>query len=165
MNFIIGLGGNLGEVRAAFEGAVQAFGDRKGLRIVQCSSLYRTQPVGPGQPTFLNAAVMIDIDCPPRVLLELCHEIEAAAGRDRAKEERWGPRTLDCDVLISDRLVCRGPVLEVPHPRLSERAFALIPAAELAPAWLHPIEGRTLADLADRADSRHPNAVERVEEW
>ena len=165
MRIIIGLGGNVGAVRAAFEGAVEALRENDGLEIISRSSLYRTAPVGPEQPDYLNAAILVAADFCPRDLLSLCHRIEANDGRDRSKEQRWGPRTLDIDLLISDSVVCRGPALELPHPRLSERAFALIPTAELAPEWIHPLEGQTLAVLAGKAAEGNPNAVERIGDW
>lgn len=165
MNIIIGLGGNVGDVRAAFKDAVEALGEKKGLTVLGRSSLYRTLPVGPEQPSFLNAAIVVEVEFSARELLGLCHKIEASAGRDRPKEERWGPRTLDLDLLIADAMICKGPVLELPHPRLAERAFALIPAAELAPRWVHPTEGKTLADLAEQVAAGNPNAVERIGEW
>ncbi len=140
-------------------------GESEGLTVLGRSSLYRAVAVGPEQPSYLNAAIMVAIETSARDLLNLCHQIEAAAGRDRSKEERWGPRTLDLDLLISGSVVCRGPILEMPHPRLAERAFALIPAAELAPEWVHSIDGRTLSELAVQAVAGNPNDVERVGDW
>ncbi|MEN8163339.1 MAG: 2-amino-4-hydroxy-6-hydroxymethyldihydropteridine diphosphokinase [Acidobacteriota bacterium] len=165
MRIIIGLGGNVGDVRSAFERAADALGEVDVLEILGRSSLYRTTAVGPDQPSYLNAAVLVAADTSPRNLLNLCHRIEAAAGRDRPKERRWGPRTLDLDLLISESVVCRGPILELPHPRLVERAFALIPAAELAPGWIHQLEGRTLAGLAGKASTEDSDAVKRIGDW
>ncbi len=136
-----------------------------GVEIIGRSSIYRTVAVGPDQPAYLNAAIMVTVEISARDLLCRCHSIEAAAGRDRSKEQRWGPRTLDLDLLISDSVVCRGLVLELPHPRLIERAFALIPTAEMAPEWVHPLEGQTLAELAGKAAEGNPNAVERIGDW
>ncbi len=165
MNIIIGLGGNVGDVRSAFDQAVAALGESAGLEIYGRSSLYRSAAVGPEQPSYLNAAIMVAVETSARDFLALCLRIEATAGRDRSKEERWGPRTLDLDLLIADALVCRGPMIDLPHPRLAERAFALIPAAEIAPEWVHPLKGRTLADLAVKVSAEVPNAVERAGDW
>jgi len=165
VNIIIGLGGNIGDVRSAFEQAVAALGQNAGLEICARSSLYRTAAVGPEQPSYLNAAIMATVETSARDLLSLCHQIEAASGRNRSKEERWGPRTLDLDLLISDSVVCRGPVLDLPHLRLAERVFALIPAAELSPEWIHPLEGQTLAELAKRVLAEDMGAVEVLGNW
>ena len=165
MNIIIGLGGNVGDVQTAFDQAVAALGESAGVTVLDGSSLYRTVAVGPEQPAYLNAAIMVTVETSARDLLSLCRRIEAAAGRDRSKEQRWGPRPLDLDLLISDSVVCRGPALELPHPRLAERAFALIPAAELAPEWIHPLEGRTLSELAVQVMAGNPNDVEREGDW
>jgi len=164
VRIIIGLGGNVGDVRAAFEGAVGALGEIDGLEVCGRSSLYRTTAVGPDQPDYLNAAIMVSIETTARDFLIVCHHIEAAAGRDRSKEDRWGPRILDLDLLISDHVVCRGPVLRLPHPRLVERAFALIPAAELAPEWVHPLEGFSLSELVGQVAGT-PKAVEQLGVW
>ncbi len=165
MRIIIGLGGNIGNVRSAFDQAVAALGESDGLTLLDGSSLYRTVAVGPDQPAYLNAAIMVTFENSARDLLRRCHHIEAAAGRDRSEEQRWGPRTLDLDLLISDSVICRGLVLKLPHPRLSERAFALISAAELAPEWIHPLEGQTLAELAEKAQKENLDAVERIGDW
>ncbi len=165
MKIIIGLGGNVGDVRSAFDRAAIALGESQGVEIYRRSSLWRTTAIGPKQPPYLNAAILVTSEASPRELLTLCQGIEAAAGRDRKTETRWGPRTLDLDLLIADTLVCRGPVLEIPHPRLAERAFALIPAAEVAPEWIHPLEGQMLAEMAETRRSEQPTAVELIGDW
>jgi 2-amino-4-hydroxy-6-hydroxymethyldihydropteridine diphosphokinase len=131
-------------------------------RVIASSRIWRTRAVGPAQPDFLNAAALIDWPAGPRPLLERCRELEAAAGRDRTREERWGPRTLDLDLLIAASVVCRGPELELPHPRMHERRFALEPAAEVVPNWIHPLLGRTIEDLAIAAREREPDAILEV---
>lgn len=147
MEVVVGFGGNVGDVEVAFRAA--RAGLSGAMRLLGVSGLYRTRAVGPsGQPDYLNAAVRVDWPGRPSVLLDLCGELELAAGRDRTTEVRWGPRALDLDLLAADRVVCRGPRLELPHPRLRERGFALVPAAEVAPAWVHPLDGRRLAELA-----------------
>jgi 2-amino-4-hydroxy-6-hydroxymethyldihydropteridine diphosphokinase len=148
LKIVIGLGGNLGTVRETFRHALLDLESHEGIRILRRSGLWTTEAVGPPQPDYLNAAVLVESTLPPRRLLDLCQAIEARHGRDRRREQRWGPRTLDLDLLVADGVVCRGPKLELPHPRLAERAFALEPAAEVAPDLIHPTAGASLADLA-----------------
>jgi len=143
---VVGLGANLGDARAGLAAAARQLAARYPL--AAASSLWRTAPVGPPQPDYLNAAVLLRIDDHPLALLALCQRLERAAGRDRAGEPRWGPRTLDLDLLVAQGCVSEGPRLRLPHPRLHERRFALLPAAEVAPDWLHPRCHRPLADLA-----------------
>ncbi len=146
MPLLIGLGGNEGDVLGAFTAAVAAFA--RELRVLGRSSVWRSEPLGPPQPDFLNAAVLVESPSHPGAVLALCRELEAAAGRDRSRRSRLGPRPLDLDLLIAPRLVIESGALTLPHPRLAERRFALAPAAELAPEWLHPRAHRTIAALA-----------------
>jgi len=160
MRILIGLGGNVGGVRAAFALAAEALA---GLgTVVARSSLYRTAAVGPPQPDYLNAVLLLDGELPPLELLDACQALERDAGRDRGREDRWGPRPLDLDLLLADGLVHRGPRLELPHPRLVERGFVLVPAAEIAPEWRHPTVGASLAELAGRIRPAATAAVERI---
>ena len=124
----LGLGSNLGDRRATLRAAVADLPD-----VVAVSPVYETDPVGgpPGQPAYLNLVVELQTDRSPRELLEEARRLEAAAGRVR--EERWGPRTLDVDVLLVGDLVVDEPDLVVPHPRIAERPFVLVPLADLAP--------------------------------
>jgi 2-amino-4-hydroxy-6-hydroxymethyldihydropteridine diphosphokinase len=146
MRIVVGLGGNLGDVGAAFAAAADALAARH--RVLACSRLYRSRAVGPTQPDFLNAALLVATDARPAAVLADCHEIETATGRDRSAEARWGPRRLDLDLLIGDGPAIDTPALVLPHPRLHERRFALLPTAELVPEWIHPRLHRSLADLA-----------------
>lgn len=148
MKTLVALGGNVGEVDRAFRRAVRRLRRADGISVLRCSNVYRTKAVGPVQPDYLNAAVLLDVGISLVGLLDLCQRLEAEAGRSRRRETRWGPRPLDLDLLMAEHRVCRGPRLVLPHPRLCERAFALIPAAELAPDWVHPDSGRTLEDLS-----------------
>ncbi len=128
MRAYLGLGSNLGDRWTHLRTAVAALPD-----VAAVSKVYETEPVGgpAGQPRYLNCVVALDTDLTPRQLLELAGRLEAEAGRVRA--ELWGPRTLDVDVLLVGDLTVDEPDLRVPHPRMRERAFVLVPLAELDP--------------------------------
>ena len=135
----LGLGSNLGERLTYLRGAVDAMPD-----VVRVSSLYETDPIGgPEQGAFLNCIVELDTELSPRELLELCRTLEADA--ERVRIERWGPRTLDVDVVYVEGETVNDPDLIVPHPRWRDRAFVMIPLGELAPdlldGWVDPDEG------------------------
>ncbi len=139
----LGIGSNLGDRAAHLQGAVDALGRVDGVRIVGVSRVYETSPVGgPPQPDYLNAVVAVDTELTARALLGVAHEVEAAA--ERVRTVRWGPRTLDVDVLLVGDERVDEPDLVVPHPRMAERAFVIVPLADLAPEW----EGRLPADTA-----------------
>ena len=148
MEFLIGFGGNLGDPPAAFERALAALAIHGSVKLR--SSVRRTDPIGPPQPRYWNMAAVVEFSGSALELLELCQDIEAAAGRRRDSNDQWGPRTLDLDLLLAPGLVCCGPRLTLPHPRFHERLFALAPAAELVPDWLHPLQGFTVRELRDR---------------
>lgn len=151
MLVLLGLGGNQGDVAAALAAATAALEHR--FRLIARSALWRTAPLGPPQPDYLNAALLLDVDCDPLRLLACAQQLEAAAGRDRGREQHLGPRPLDIDLLLVPGLVVESPALELPHPRLAGRRFALLPAAELAPEWIHPREHCTVAALAAALDA------------
>ncbi len=129
MRAFLGLGSNLGDRRRFLREAVATLGST----VVAVSPVYETDPVGGpgGQGPFLNLVVEIDTDRTPHELLGVCHRLESAAGRVRT--ERWGPRTLDVDILWIDGVEVDDPDLQVPHPRFQERRFVLAPLADLAP--------------------------------
>jgi 2-amino-4-hydroxy-6-hydroxymethyldihydropteridine diphosphokinase len=128
----IGLGGNVGDAAGAMRAAIGLLEADYDTDVIAVSSLYRTPPWGrTDQPDFLNAAVAVETRRGARQLLELCLHIETALHRVRA--ERWGPRTIDLDLLVYGDTAIDEPGLQVPHPRLTERAFVLVPLAELAP--------------------------------
>ncbi len=162
MELLVGLGGNLGDVVAAFAAARLALEAR--FRPLAASGLWRSAPVGPDQPDFLNAALLLDADVHPLQALALCQLLEARLGRDRGAEARWGPRRIDLDLLAAGPLVMESAPLALPHPRLAERRFALLPAAEAAPRWRHPRLQRTAAELAAALDPL-AQPCERLDGW
>ena len=143
----IALGSNLGD-RTAHMALARGELDRlPRTRLVAFSSLHETEPVGPGeQGRYLNAAALLETDLPPRDLLNHLLRIEQLAGRVRG--EKWGPRTLDLDLLLYDDRIIDEPGLHVPHPRLHERAFVLGPLNEIGPQLRHPLLRKSIADIA-----------------
>lgn len=149
---LIGLGGNVGDVRTTLDRAVHAFCDGTLVRLLARSADYETPPWGvTDQPAFVNLCLKVETELPPRELLKRALAVEAGLGRDRAAGTRWGPRPVDIDILAYDGLVLDEPDLHLPHPRMAERAFVLVPLAEIAPDWR--IDGRHVADLAARSDT------------
>lgn len=146
----IGLGGNLGDVANTIRHAIAALGGLPGTQVLRNSRLYRTPAWGmTAQPDFLNAAAMVSTKLSAEALLAELLRIEREAGRDRGMQsERWGPRALDLDLLLYGDAVIAHPGLCVPHPHLHERAFVLVPLAEIAPDALVPGRGRVDALLA-----------------
>jgi 2-amino-4-hydroxy-6-hydroxymethyldihydropteridine diphosphokinase len=149
----VGLGSNLGEREATLREALTRLSELDGVAVVAVSSFRETDPVGNAdQPRFVNAAAELETSLGPRELLERLLEVERSLGRDRTREERWGPRTVDLDLLLYGDETVGEPGLEVPHPRLAERAFVLEPLVELDPGLRLP-DGRALRDL-------HPPGLE-----
>lgn len=147
----LGIGGNLGDVRRTFSGALEALNKTEGIAITGLSPLYATPPMGgpEGQPTFLNAVIEIETRLDAWELLHRQLRIESDFARVRTI--RWGPRTLDLDLLLygPTALIDNPPQLVVPHPRLVERAFVLVPLTTLAPALIVPGTGHSVAELRD----------------
>jgi 2-amino-4-hydroxy-6-hydroxymethyldihydropteridine diphosphokinase len=134
---LIGLGGNVGDVRATLAQAIARFADGKDVRLTARSSDYATPPWGvTDQPPFINCTIAVETALVPQVLLARALEVERALGRDRAHEQRWGPRRIDIDLLAYDDVALDEPGLTLPHPRLFERAFVLVPLAEIVPERL-----------------------------
>lgn len=147
----IALGGNIGDVRATFDRAIACLCDSFAVRLIARSSDYRTPAWGvTDQPPFVNAAIAVATSLPPRDLLARAQECERALGRDRARERRWGPRTIDLDLLAYDDLALDEADLTLPHPHLFERAFVLVPLAEIAPQLV--IAGVAVRDALARVD-------------
>ncbi len=122
-----------------------------GLRLLRCSRVYETEPWGvPEQPRFLNCAAEVAVSMQPEELLAQCKDVEERLGR--VPGQRWGARLIDVDILLYGARVVQLPHLEIPHPRLHLRAFALIPLAELVPELAHPALGLTIGALAQAAE-------------
>jgi 2-amino-4-hydroxy-6-hydroxymethyldihydropteridine diphosphokinase len=155
---LLGLGGNVGDVQSTLERAVAVFCDGRDVRLVARSSDYRTAPWGvTDQPPFVNLALVVDTTLMPHALLDRALRVEAMFGRDRAKEMRWGPRSLDIDIIAFDGIEMDEPGLKLPHPRLFERAFVLAPLAEIAPD--RRIKGIAVKDALAKIDA---SGVERL---
>jgi len=155
---LLGFGGNLGDVRATLDRAVATLCDGREVRLVARSSDYLTPPWGvTDQPPFVNLALVVETTLPPRALLDRALRVEAMFGRDRAKEQRWGPRTLDIDIIAYGAIETDEPGLTLPHPRLFERAFVLAPLAEIAPDRM--IGGVRIADALARLG---PAGIEKL---
>jgi 2-amino-4-hydroxy-6-hydroxymethyldihydropteridine diphosphokinase len=157
---LIALGGNVGDVRATFQKAIANICGMTQAVLLARSSDYATPPWGEvPQERFINACIEIDTSLDPHALLFVLHKIEAKFGRDRAKEKRWGPRTLDLDLIAYDDVSINKPELTLPHPHLFERAFVLVPLAEIAPDRV--IAGRriasALAELSSEGIERLPD--------
>jgi 2-amino-4-hydroxy-6-hydroxymethyldihydropteridine diphosphokinase len=131
---LLALGGNVGDVRQTFDRAIAAFCDGKDVQLIARSSDYATAPWGvEDQPRFINCCIAVATVLAPRALLARAQAVEREFGRARAHERRWGPRTLDIDILAYDDLAVGDPDLTLPHPRLFERAFVLVPLDEIVP--------------------------------
>lgn len=145
----LGLGGNIGDPVAAMANALQRLDARDDCRVVAVSCLYRTPPWGKtDQADFYNACAAVETRLAPEALLDACLEIEREM--KRVRRERWGPRTIDMDVLTYDGLECRTERLEIPHPRMTERAFVLMPLADIAASML--VKGRSVAAWLEDSD-------------
>lgn len=162
----LGLGANLGDPRAALAGAVAGLSTHPEIEVTAVSDLWDTTPVGgPEQPDYRNAVVIVESGLAPAALLAVAHTLEAAA--QRVRDVRWGPRTLDVDILDIEGVVSADEALTIPHPRAHLRAFVLVPWAQVAPEWaLTPAGGpqRTVSEWAALVAAESPaDAVRLVE--
>lgn len=150
----IALGSNLGDRHAAFEAALNALRSQGDIRVESVSTFLQTQPVGPvPQGPYLNAAAELRTGLAPRALLERFLAIEESLGRIRESEVRWGPRTLDLDLIFyGDHAECvvDEPGLTLPHPRVQDRRFVLEPLAEIAPDLIHPVLRHSVREMLRR---------------
>ena len=148
----IAFGSNLGDRHAHLQGARERLCTTAGIDCLAASSLYESQPSGGpgGQGLYLNAVIAIATVLAPLALLQLLQTIEKEHGRVRS--ERWAERTLDLDLLLYNDLILQTGTLTLPHPRLHERAFVLLPCAEIAPTLRHPVYGRTMLQLSEGMD-------------
>jgi len=151
----VGLGSNRGTRAAALVRSLCALRAVPGVEILRTSRIYETRPVGPPQRLYLNAAAAVQCHLQPKELLEHLLAIEREAGRVRGAPN--APRTLDLDLLFFGTFELQTPKLVLPHPRLHERAFVLVPLSEIAPHFVHPALGASVEDLAARV--RDPEAV------
>ena len=157
---LIALGGNVGDVRATFKKAIANICGMTQAALLARSSDYSTPPWGDEQQAnFINACIEIETSLDPHALLFTLQKVERKFGRERARERRFGPRTLDLDLLAYDDVILQKPELTLPHPRLFERAFVLVPLAEIAPGRV--IAGRSvasaLAELSTEGIERLPD--------
>lgn len=154
---VLGLGSNLGDLRCQLDCAVAALHATRGLRVTRRSAYYKTPPWGvTDQPFFVNMCVAVETTLPPRALLDAALAIEQGAGRVRG--ERWGPRTLDIDILLYGDRVIDEPGLRVPHPHLLDRAFVLVPLVDLGPERV--VQGMRVAHALQKLDR---TGIERLD--
>ena len=149
---LLALGGNVGPVRETIDRALALLCSGTGLRLKARSSDYTTPPWGiEDQPPFVNVCIAVETELTPQALLGRVQAVEQALGRTRARERRWGPRPIDIDILAYDDVTLAGAELTLPHPRLFERAFVLVPLAEIAPDRV--IAGRRVRDALAKVDT------------
>lgn len=146
----IALGSNLGNSLETLEAAIATLEKTPGILVKARSPWYQTRAIGPPQPDYLNGCAILQTSHSPLALLSTLLEIEQQFGRIR--RERNDPRTLDLDLLLFDDIVLNEPELQIPHPRMIERAFVLVPLVEIAPDWIEPISGKAIAELVQAVD-------------
>ena len=144
----IALGSNMGDRLGNLRQAVHLLENQR-IRVTTRSDVFETNPVGvENQRRFLNACILVQTDLSPLELLAETQRVETQLGR--ARDVRWGPRTIDLDILLFDEMVVNEETLVIPHPRMTERAFVLVPLAQICPGRLHPGAGETIAALAEK---------------
>jgi 2-amino-4-hydroxy-6-hydroxymethyldihydropteridine diphosphokinase len=154
----LGLGGNVGDSRSILNRAVTQLCDGTEVRLIKRSADYRTPPWGfKYQPPFVNLCIAVETTLSPRGLLARAQAVELALGRDRSHEKRWGPRTADIDIIAYDNITIDELGLTVPHPRLFERAFVLVPLVEIAPDLM--LGGKSVRQALSMVD---PAGIQRL---
>jgi len=144
----LGMGSNLGPREKQLKRAIGELASLPQTEVLNLSSLYETEPVGvKEQPLFLNLVMVLRTEIPPEELLQQLKGIESRMGRGKGR--RWGPRPIDLDILLYDHLILNSPRLVIPHPRMHQRLFVLLPLAELAPQLIHPVLGKRIGQLAE----------------
>jgi 2-amino-4-hydroxy-6-hydroxymethyldihydropteridine diphosphokinase len=146
----VALGSNIGDSQAILEAAIETLTQTPGIYLEARSNWYETKAVGPPQPDYLNGCVTLQVEMLPQQLLKILLGIEQQFGRVR--QERWGPRMLDLDLLLFDDFIVDTPNLQIPHPRMRDRAFVLVPLAEIAPDWIEPVSGCVIKELLKEVD-------------
>ena len=146
----IALGSNLGDSQDILTDAISRLQASPQIDLIAVSSWYLTAPVGPPQPDYLNGCATLQTSLTPLELLHTLHAIETTFGRVR--EQIWGARTLDLDLLLYEQQIIDIPALQLPHPRMTERAFVLVPLAEIAPNWIEPRSGEAIETLSNRLE-------------
>ncbi|MBL7982954.1 MAG: 2-amino-4-hydroxy-6-hydroxymethyldihydropteridine diphosphokinase [Flavobacteriales bacterium] len=157
LEVLVLLGGDLGDQVINLAGAERLIGERAG-KVLARSRDHWTEPWGfKGDALFLNRALLLRTSLPPVVLMDVFLAIETELGRDRTDKGRYGSRTVDIDILLVGGQVIGSSTLQVPHPRFHERSFALAPAADIVPGWVHPVQGLTVLQLLNAL--RHDTAA------
>ncbi|MBD2446939.1 2-amino-4-hydroxy-6-hydroxymethyldihydropteridine diphosphokinase [Nostoc sp. FACHB-152] len=146
----LALGSNLGDSQTILETAIAQLAALPGIELKSASSWYKTKAVGPPQPDYINGCAILQVAMTPQLLLDTLLATEQKFGRVR--QERWGPRSLDLDLLLYDQVILDTPTLQIPHPRMRERAFVLVPLAEIAPDWIEPVSGYAIKQLVKDVD-------------
>ena len=146
----VALGSNLGNSLSTLEKALISLNQVPGIKVSKISSWYQTKPVGPPQPDYLNGCAILAVEQTPEELLSLLQAVELQFGRVRT--QKWGARTLDLDIILYEDLILNHPLLTIPHPFFVQRAFVLVPLAEIAGDWIDPVSHKAIAQLAQEVD-------------
>jgi len=162
---MVAFGGNTGDVLTTFLSARKCLGSTKGLRILDSSRVFHSQPMGPaGQPDYLNAVVLLGADMEAETLLQHLQRIEKQHGRIRT-EEHWGPRTLDLDLIAYNDTAMQTKHLTLPHPHMHERMFVLQPLCDIRPNWRHPVLKQTARELLESLAATGVPYLEERRTW